>query len=637
MCGITGIMMASSSGSNDSLEDSVKSMNSQLRHRGPDDAGVWIDQHAGVALGHTRLSIIDLTQEGHQPMHSPCGRYVIVFNGEIYNFQDLRKILVPEGHLFRGHSDTEVLLAAIAAWGIEYTLENCNGMFAFALWDKEQNKLTLARDRVGKKPLYYGWLGSKLLFGSELKALRAHPDWQGQIDPGASALFIRHNYIPAPYSIYSGIRKLLSGSYVQFSSTDCPGCFPDPIRYWSIVDVAMTGVNERESQGENAIIDHLDELLHAAVQDRLIADVPLGAFLSGGIDSSLIVAYMQKCSAEPVQTFCVGFDDVRFNEAEHAKCVAGHLGTVHTELYVSEKEALEVIPKLPQIYDEPFSDLSQIPTFLVSQMARQSVTVALSGDGGDELFAGYPRHFETAGLFHMMGKTPYFLQKVAGDLLVRQKDRLSRLTGRPSGRFERLGEVLAACSMLKHRHLVSSVQHPQAYVGSLHEPMTPLTDPEINQLGLDFTEKMMLLDQLTFMQEDILAKVDRSTMAVGLEARTPLLDYRIIEFAWKIPLSMKIRGKVGKSILRRLLCRHLPRNLIERPKKGFSVPIDRWLRGELRGWVEDTIYSHSTESEGVVDINRVRRLWENSSQNSTEVGQLMWNLLIYLSFLKTHS
>lgn len=636
MCGITGILITRSAGKDPDLTQSIERMNTQLRHRGPDDAGIWVDQVCGVALGHTRLSIIDLTAEGHQPMHSPCGRYVLVFNGEIYNFQELRKTLEQGGYTFRGHSDTEVLLASISVWGVGNTLEKCNGMFAFAVWDKQQKKLTLARDRVGKKPLYYGWLGSRLLFGSELKALRAHPGWQGQIDPGASTLFLRHNYIPAPYSIYSNVRKLISGSYIQFSPTEYPGSFPAPIRYWSIADVAMKGVNEREAREESDIMDQLDELLHTAVRDRLVADVPLGAFLSGGVDSSLVVAHMQKCSSKPVRTFCIGFDDVRFNEAEHAKRVAEHLGTEHTELCVSEKDAMDVVPKLPQLYDEPFSDTSQIPTFLVSKLARQSVTVALSGDGGDELFAGYPRYFEPARLFRMMEKTPYFLQKAVGSLLVKQKERVSQWTGKPSGRFERLGEVLAAHSRLKHRHLVSSVQHPEMYIDFLQEPMTPLTDPDLHQLGLGFTEKMMLMDQLTFMQEDILTKVDRSTMAVGLEARTPLLDYRMIEFSWKIPLSMKIRGKDGKSILRQLLCSYLPRDLVDRPKKGFSVPMDQWLKGGLKEWAEDILYSYFTESEDILDVKVLRKKWKSSLKNETELGQLMWSSLVYFSFLKAN-
>ncbi|MGZ5257189.1 MAG: asparagine synthase (glutamine-hydrolyzing), partial [Burkholderiales bacterium] len=583
----------------------VERMADTLFHRGPDDSGTWIDKDAGIALGHRRLSIIDLSPEGHQPMTSHSGRYVMAYNGEIYNFRELRKELERDGVQWRGHSDTEVMLAAFEAWGVEGALQRFNGMFAFALWDRNEKALHLARDRLGEKPLYYGWAGKTFLFASELKALKAHPAWRAEIDRNALAAYLRHNYVPAPYSIYTGIAKLPPGHRIKLTAHDTGPVRTEP--YWSLREAAEAGVANPLDVDDETAVEGLDRLLRDAIARRMVADVPVGVFLSGGIDSSTVVALMQAQSSRPVRSFSIGFAEEAYNEARHAKAVAQHLGTDHTELYVTPQQAMSVIPKLPLIYDEPFADSSQIPTFLVSELARKHVAVTLSGDGGDELFCGYVRYFWGRRIWNRIGRLPYRLRTLTAaalrslspsswNVLFAGMNRLmsSTAVGELTGdRVHKLANVLAVSSPDALYHgLVSHWPQPQSMVHGSREPLTALTDRTQWARLSDFTQRMMFLDAVTYLPDDILVKVDRASMAVSLEARVPMLDHRVVEFAWRVPLSRKNRNDQGKWLLRQVLYRYVPPALIDRPKMGFGVPIDSWLRGPLRGWAEDLLSEH---------------------------------------------
>jgi asparagine synthase (glutamine-hydrolysing) len=584
-------------------------------------------------------------------MLSATGRYVMVFNGEIYNYPDIRSELERSGQApqWRGHSDSEVMLAAFEQWGVLKAIQKFNGMFAFALWDRLERVLMLGRDRMGEKPLYYGWVGNSFIFGSELKALRRHPKWQNDIDRGALRLFARHAYVPSPHSIFKGISKLLPATLLSLSWNDRrSGATPTLTPYWSARSAAAAGRLNPISSDDSSTVGELEELLRDAVGIRMQADVPLGAFLSGGIDSSLIVALMQAQSARPVRTFSIGFAESSYDEAQHAMAVAKHLGTDHTELYVTPEQALAVIPMLPQHYDEPFADSSQIPTLLVSQLARQHVTVSLSGDGGDELFGGYNRYFWGDRLWKMVGWIPLAVRvRLAGglrQLSPGQWDSVARSVSPifpGSGRLRRAGDnawKLAGILALEtrqdiYRTLVSHWQAPAELVKSGTDLETALTASETSEAASDFISQMMLLDQITYLPDDILVKLDRASMAVSLEGRVPFLDHRVVELAWRIPLPQKIRQGKGKWILRQLLSKYVPPSLFERPKMGFGVPIDSWLRGPLRDWAEWLLEPQRLREEGFFDVAIVRRYWDEHVSGERSHQYHLWDILMFQAWL----
>ncbi|MFK5979964.1 MAG: asparagine synthase (glutamine-hydrolyzing) [Rhizobiaceae bacterium] len=651
MCGFVGVV---SPYSQDHDGDMLRRMADTIAHRGPDDSGVWTDASAGVSLAHRRLSIVDLSSAGHQPMKSADGRFVMSYNGEIYNHLKLREELEQSGRnpVWNGRSDTETLLIACEVWGIERTLEKITGMFALALWDRQKRALYLVRDRLGEKPLYYGWQGNSFLFGSELKALKGHRAFEGKIDRDVLALLMRHNYIPAPYSIYQGISKLLPGTFIKLEAGDgqlSPGKLPEPIPYWSLHDVAEEGFKNPFSGSDGEAIDNLDNLLKEAVQGQMMSDVPLGAFLSGGVDSSTIVAMMQAQSERQVKTFTIGFNEKQYNEAEHAKAVAKHIGTQHTELYVSPKDAMDAIPRLPTLYDEPFSDASQIPTFLVSQMTREHVTVSLSGDAGDELFGGYNRYSWVDKIWKIVRLLPQPIWRgVAGSIksvpvktLNTAFDYASKIMPQrfnvtlPGDKAHKLAGILAAGSPDKiYWGLVSNWRQPSDLVIGSSEPPTILTDRTNWPETRDFEHCMMYLDAMSYMPDDILTKVDRAAMGVSLETRVPFLDHKVVEFAWQLPLSMKIRDGQAKWVLRQVLDRYVPRKLIERPKMGFGIPIDGWLRGPLKDWAENLLDENRLKQEGYFDPAPIRQKWQEHLSGQRNWQYHLWNVLMFQAWLE---
>ncbi len=647
MCGITGLIDFKQHLGDDRLRETVRSMSATLEHRGPDDLNVWTDTAAGVALGHTRLAVVDLSTLGAQPMTSHGGRYVITFNGEIYNFRKLRKQLEHEGAEFRGHSDTEVLLVAIEQWTLERALENANGMFAFALWDRETRQLILARDRFGEKPLYYGWTNGFFVFASELKALRQVPQWNPSLNRDALALYFRHNYIPAPYSIYQGISKLLPGTTVTVSA-DANAPHASPVSYWQARDHVATPGPSNTEQSSTALVSALEGLLKEVLADQMLADVPLGAFLSGGIDSSTIVALMQSIATQPVKTFTIGFHEAGYNEADAAKQVARHLGTDHTELYVSPEQARAVIPRLPALYDEPFADSSQIPTFLISQLARQDVTVALSGDGGDEMFGGYSRYFLGAALWRYLRMLPRGLrQAVAGGMThisPASWDGISNWVYRilpkhlryasPGDRMHKLADVLSVATADQvYLQLVSHWKQPAELVLGSTEPASRINHSELPGSLTDLKEQMMFYDAVTYLPDDILTKVDRAAMGVSLETRIPFLDQRIFEFAWSLPLQFKIRGNQGKWLLRQLLNRYVPAELVDRPKMGFGIPIDSWLRGPLREWSEALLAEDRLRDDGYLNPEPIREKWREHLNGVRNWQYYLWDVLMFQAWM----
>lgn len=626
------------------MEETASQMARRIEARGPDDAGVWVDKASGISLAHRRLSIIDLSPAGHQPMVSPCGRFVLVYNGEIYNHVDLRAKLEAEGGHFdwHGHSDTETLLAALRHWGVEEALQRLNGMFAFALWNVQERLLFLARDRMGEKPLYYGRSDGTFLFGSELKALAAHPDWKGEIDREALTLFLRHNYVPAPWSIYQDIRKLPAAHFVIVRERG--RTIGEPQCYWNLSEVAERGATDACSES-GELTDTLDELLRDSVRLRMEADVPLGAFLSGGIDSSTVVALMQAQSSRPVNTFSIGFYEASYNEAKHAKVVARHLGTDHTELYVTPEEAMAVIPKLPDIYDEPFSDSSQIPTFLVSRLARQHVTVCLSGDGADELFCGYSRYLLGYRVWQKLRLLPPVARKslswACDHAPGHGLDRIQRMLPKRfqlsslADRLPKFAEVLGHREgNLFYRELVSHWKQPDQIVRGGHEPETLLCHSAQLPVLPGLRERMMYLDMITYLPDNILVKVDRASMAVSLEARVPLLDHRIVEFALRVPTEYKYGKGKGKWLLRQVLYRYVPRKLIERPKMGFGVPIEHWLRGPLREWAEALLEEKRLREEGFFDPMPIRRIWSEHLSGQRRWHYYLWDVLMFQAWLE---
>lgn len=635
MCGITGFLNSRSGLSADELSRICIDMNCQLSHRGPDDEGIWTDADAGIGLGHRRLSIVDLSPAGHQPMISADGRFVIVYNGEVYNHKELRSELEARGINFRGNSDTEVILELFSVYGIAATIKRLIGMFAIAVWDRRERTLSLIRDRLGIKPVYWAKFENLLLFGSELKALRAHPGWVPDIDRGAIASFMRHNYIPAPRSIYKGVNKLEPG----FILTLPWGGEPRLDRYWNAREIARAGLADPLRISDAEMTDQLESLLKDAVARRMVADVPVGAFLSGGIDSSIVVALMQAANAGVVRTYSIGFDIDGYNEAPQAAAVARHLRTEHTELTVTSKEALDVIPRLPNFYDEPFADSSQIPTYLVSAMTRQHVTVALSGDGGDELFGGYNRYQLAQKFWRNLAMVPRPIRHgLAHALRALPADRWSSLFNLlPAGlrlphagdKLHKLASVLALDDIGSvYRRLVSHWE-PGVLMPHVAEPKGPLWD---EMLGNDFKgllERMQYLDLVTYLPDDILTKVDRASMAVALEARVPILDHRVVEFAWRIPRASLIRDGVGKWPLRQVLYRHVPRHLVERPKMGFGIPLGEWLRGPLRDWAENLLSEKRLREGGLLEAAEVRRTWTDHLGGRRNWQYPLWNVLMF--------
>ncbi len=650
MCGLAGFL----TNNMDNADAIANAMALTIVHRGPDDGDVWLDDQAGIALAHRRLSIVDLSPAGHQPMASKSNRYVIAFNGEIYNHLELRRELEMTPQLKRdgksiswcGHSDTETLLAGFEAWGIEATLKKTVGMFATSLWDNEEKVLTLARDRMGEKPLYYGFQNNTFLFGSELKALKAHPEFLSEIDRDVLCLYLRHCYIPAPYSIYKGIKKLLPGTYLHVrlgDDADSPSLTPKS--YWRMEEAIARGIDNPFVGSDEQAINALDCQLKQSIGLQMMADVPLGAFLSGGVDSSTVVALMQSQSSRPVKTFSIGFDEAGYNEADYAKAVAKHLGTDHTELYVTAAEAMDVIPLLGKMYDEPFADSSQIPTYLVSKMAKQHVTVSLSGDAGDELFGGYNRYL-LADKWQKIERVPFFLRKMTGHLIETLSpsawdaifQQLTKIKTFPSNMGEKLQKLAKRLEKVDgtqalYYSLVSEINFPEQIVLGAKEPQTWLTQLGMRMPIQDPKQQMMFLDVMTYLPDDILVKVDRAAMANSLETRVPFLDHRVVELASRLPMDMKIRDGETKWLLRQVLYQYVPKELIERPKAGFGIPLAEWLRGPLKDWVESLIDEEKLAREGYFNVHYIRNLWHAHLSGKRNNQSLLWGVLMFQAWL----
>jgi asparagine synthase (glutamine-hydrolysing) len=650
MCGVAGFIDLSLRMTAPELEAIALRMADTLAHRGPDDRGSWVEAEAGIALSHRRLAIIDLSPLGHQPMVSACGRYVISFNGEFYNFQDLRRELASHGHSFRGTSDTEVTLAAFTQWGVPRALEKLNGMFAFAVWDRAENVLYLARDPLGKKPMYFGTCGGVFAFASELKALRAKPAFHTTVNPTAVALYLQHGYVPTPHAIYENVSKLPPATLLTVRLADFRSSrHTQSSTYWSLRDAAQRGLDDPFRGSDEDAVGSLEELLRSAVALRMISDVPLGAFLSGGVDSSVIVALMQVQSSMPVRTFTIGFHEASHSEAAEAKAVSKWLGTEHTELFVSPKDALSAIPQLPVVFDEPFADSSQIPSLLVCRLTRRYVTVSLSGDGGDEVFGGYSRYLWGPRLWSAARRTPRVARRLgaaaldvlspqAWDAIVSTAGSVlpTRLRPRHAGeKVQKLAESLRA-DTVDGMYLASMHYWPNAAdvvlgVDGLAGPqmhpsrLPPLPDPRL---------QMMYSDTVGYLPDDILVKVDRASMAVGLEARAPLLDRRIVEFAWRLPPSLRVRGGHTKWILRQLLHKYVPRHLVDRPKSGFAVPIGHWLRTDLRDWAEALLDERRLQTDGLLRAAPIRKRWAEHLSGKRNWHQQMWAVLMLQAWLE---
>ncbi len=651
MCGIVGFLDPAAAQSESERAEIIDRMTATLRHRGPDSSGTWLDPDSALALGHRRLAILDLSATGHQPMVSHSGRYVLSFNGEIYNHGEIRQALEAGGRgiAWRGSSDTEAMLEALERFGLERALAMLNGMFAFALWNRETRTLTLACDRMGEKPLYHGWAGASFLFGSELKALRAHPAWRGEVDPGALALYLRYACVPAPYSIYRGIGKLLPGHWLTLDfARAAPGTAPRIRPYWSAKEEAERAAGEPFEGDDESALQALDDRLRQSISLRRIADVPLGAFLSGGIDSSMVVALMQATSDRPVKTFTIGFEESRYDEAPYAKAVARHLGTDHTELYVTDRQALDIVPRLPAIYDEPFADVSGIPTVLLAELTRRHVTVSLSGDGGDELFGGYGRHEDAARQWRRLRLAPRALRALSAGLanalpgaaidaclgplgVVASKH---RRRSRPGSRLQK---NLLAWGAASPEHLFQSyvtLWNERPLAGAARqagEPLTAFDDPtRIANLACP-AARFMYLDAITYLPDDILTKVDRATMACSLEGRMPLLDHHLVQFVWRLPLTHRRR----KHLLRQVLYRYVPAELVDRPKAGFEPPVATWLRGGLRDWAADLLSEESLRSSGLLHPKPIRARWREHLGGRRNWHLPLWSILMFQAWLRS--
>jgi asparagine synthase (glutamine-hydrolysing) len=641
MCGIVGLFDPQRRSSSDRLGRQAADMAATLAHRGPDDEGTWVDPDGRVVFGHRRLSVVDLSPEGHQPMLSADGRWALTYNGEIYNFGAMRRRLVSEGLPLRGGSDTEVLLGAVQCWGLSRALEASEGMFALALWDRQLRQLHLVRDRFGEKPLFYGWIGDRLAFASELKALRRLPEFHSELDRDAVALYLRHNCIPAPHTAYRGVVKLRPGCMVTFCADTDPGDLPPPAAYWSARSAVEDARRHPRSGAPAALVDELETVLGNAVSARMVADVPVGAFLSGGVDSSLVVALMQQRSERPVHTFTVGFADRAFDESTEAAAVAGHLGTDHTLLRVSDADAADVIPRLPDIWDEPFGDISQIPMLLVSQLARSEVTVALSGDGGDELFAGYNRHAWLERLWGHASSLPDPVRRWAGGTLGRVPPRLVDGAARattvlpvgwqvrnPATKLAKVGKVLAANGPEDaYLSLASHWDRAESMVLGCTPTTTTASDPSEWPALSGITEQMLWLDLVGYLPDDILTKLDRAAMSISLETRVPFLDREVFDLAWRLPMDLKLRDGTTKWILRQVLYRHVPASLVDRPKMGFGLPIGPWLRGPLRPWAEELLGERRLRAQGLLDPAPVRRAWQQHLAGRRDLGYELWDVL----------
>jgi asparagine synthase (glutamine-hydrolysing) len=651
MCGIAGGIFTANT--DQRVHDILRRMNAVQVHRGPDDSDIWMDGATGVGLAHRRLAVIDLSREGRQPMISPSGRYVLVYNGEVYNYEDIRCDLAQSRKdlSWRGHSDTEVILAAIEHWGLVPAVQRFVGMFALAVWDRRERVLSLVRDRIGIKPLYYGLAGRSIIFGSELKALRTHPEFAARIDRQSLQDYLQFAYVPAPRTIYTQAWKLPAGHHltIALGVDDRPPSLSATEPYWSAETVAIRGQQHPAAISESAAVAQMTDILNEAVRSRMTADVPLGAFLSGGIDSSTIVALMQANSARPIKTFTIGFHENGYDEARHAAAVANHLGTEHTELYASHKAALELIPELPSVYCEPFADPSQIPTLLLSRLTRKSVTVSLSGDGGDELFGGYNRHFIGSRLWPMILRIPLGLRhRLSGwirsipprawdklfNFLRRSKFPQRWLIDTPGDRVHKLCLGISAAS--PEQMYTRWITHWPPTNDALNDGSGADDHPFsaiCNALASDFTSQMMLMDLKGYLADDILVKLDRATMAASLEARVPMLDHRVVEAAWQLPLHFKVAGGQGKRILRKILQQYVPVRLIERPKTGFAVPLDSWLRGPLRDWAETLLDRERIKRDGFLDAAPIRRKWREHFTGRRNWQYQLWVVLMFQAWL----
>jgi asparagine synthase (glutamine-hydrolysing) len=630
MCGIAGFWSAHRAMDMAELTATATRMGDAIRHRGPDDSGTWVDATQGIALAHRRLSILDLSAEGHQPMKSASARYIISFNGEIYNYRDLRREL---NHPWRGNSDTEVILACFEQYGIAETLTRLNGMFALAVWDNKERALTLARDRFGEKPLYYGWSHGRLVFASELKAFRALPDWSPRLNHAALASFLQFSYVPQPLSIYEDIHKLPPAHSLTLRHAG--DTTSEPVCYWSLAAIADASSRMPASPLSRAsMIESVAAQLRHSVKDRMVSDVPLGAFLSGGIDSSTIVALMQEQSARPIQTYTIGFHDAAFDEAPYARAIARHLGTDHHEHYVTPEEALAVVPLLPTLYDEPFADASQIPTYLVSKHARQSLTVVLSGDGGDELFGGYNRYLRGPQLWQLIAWLPYAcrapiasaMRGLHGVVNRHPRLRTSLFSNKLLNYYEKI-ETRDATAFYRNLTSIYQQAHPRLIRTAPYLPPLPGRAP-----GMSYASWMMLADSLTYFPDDILVKVDRAAMGVSLETRTPFTDPDLVSLIWKLGDAARLQGGTSKWVLREILAGFVPREMFERPKAGFGVPLDAWLRGPLKSWAEDLLFSDSLRQDDALNLSAIHAIWHDHQNHVRAHGGILWNVLSYASW-----